>query len=74
MDPQATWNQMLEAYATSDWDEVTDLAEALIHWLGSGGFPPKVAGSVPVGDHWNRSVALYAAQLSLEDARRRKRS
>jgi hypothetical protein len=74
MDPQATWDQMLSAYAANEWDDVKDLAQALIHWLGTGGFPPKIAGAVPVGDAWNRSVALYAAQLSLEHARRRKRS
>jgi len=72
MNPHATWDQMLHAYAANDWDDVKDLAEALLHWLGTGGLPPKIAGSVPVGEDWNRRVALYAAQLSLEDARRRK--
>jgi len=40
MDPDATWALMLEAYASADWQEATDHAEALMNWLRNGGFPP----------------------------------
>ena len=40
MDPQATWEQLQEAYGNAEWETVRELAQALLDWLDSGGFPP----------------------------------
>lgn len=40
MDPQATWEQLQEAYGNADWETVRELAQALLDWLDRGGFPP----------------------------------
>jgi hypothetical protein len=40
MDPQATWEQLQEAYGNADWETARELAQALLAWLDRGGFPP----------------------------------
>ncbi len=40
MDPQATWEQLQEAYGNAEWETAGELAQALLDWLDSGGFPP----------------------------------
>jgi len=48
MDPQAAWDDLLEALGERDWDRVEDLAEGLLRWLRADGFPPRaVTGSDP---------------------------
>lgn len=42
MDPQATWNHLQQAFKEHDWDEVEELAQALLAWLRKGGFPPNL--------------------------------
>lgn len=41
MDPSAAWNSLLMAYATKQWADAIDPAEALRDWLKAGGFPPQ---------------------------------
>ena len=41
MDPSQCWNDMLIAYATKQWQEARESAEALLEWLEKGGFPPQ---------------------------------
>lgn len=41
MDPDATWDNMLVAYATKQWSDAVDHAEALRDWLERGGFSPQ---------------------------------
>ena len=45
MDPQTTWNSLLEEWAKRNWLDVSELAEALLEWLSKDGFPPKTIGS-----------------------------
>ena len=40
MDPDATLQEMREAYATEDWERCAELANALDMWLSRGGFMP----------------------------------
>ena len=43
MDPQTTWDELLAAYAASEWDRAHELEEELIICLQGGGFPPQGA-------------------------------
>ena len=69
MDPQTTWDQLLEAYADEDWDTVLDLAEGLQHWLESGGFPPRATTGADMGKPWDRAIALAGCCLAVAHAR-----
>ena len=40
MDPQATWNSLLEECADGNWLDVFELAEALLEWLSKEGLGP----------------------------------
>lgn len=40
MDPYTAWDNMLMAYATKQWSEALEYAEALKDWLDDDGFPP----------------------------------
>ena len=44
MDPQAAWDQLLEAYTHGDRSVVVELAEGLLEWLHRGGFTGLEAG------------------------------
>jgi len=65
MDPQASWDQLLEAYAEGDWDRVQDLAEGLLHWLRRGGFPPQATTGSDLGQDWDREITLSACRFAL---------
>lgn len=56
MDPQAAWNQLLEAYGNYDWESVHELAQSLIDWLERGGFPPVTKAGGPTDTVRQRSV------------------
>jgi hypothetical protein len=71
MDPQASWDQLLEAYADGDWDHVQDLAEGLIHWLSRDGFPPRATTGSDMGRPWDRAIALAGCRFALSQARKR---
>jgi len=70
MDPQAAWDQLLEAYAAEEWDTVLDLAEGLQRWLKSGGFPPRATTGSDLGQPWDRAIALSACRFALAQARK----
>lgn len=65
MDPQATWEQLLCAYAQGDWDMIEERATELIDWLDRGGFPPKVLNR-DLGADWDRSLARAGCLFALE--------
>jgi hypothetical protein len=44
MDPNQTWSDLSRAIERDDWDEATDLGEALVDWIERGGFPPTITG------------------------------
>ena len=43
MDPQATWDQLQEAYRLLDRVAAQELAQSLLDWLARDGFPPVTA-------------------------------
>jgi len=68
MDPQATWNSLLEEWAECNWLDVSELAEALLEWLSKDGFPPETMGTHRMGADWNRTLALAACNFALQRA------
>ena len=71
MDPQATWDQLLCAYAEGDWDLIEELALALSAWLSKGGFPPTVLGQHGLGPDFERALAQAGCNFALEILRSR---
>jgi len=64
MDPHATWKQMQEELVAENWDIAIELAEALLRWLKSNGFPPLIGSNdLPYG--WHRSLAEAGAKYVL---------
>ena len=63
MDPQATWQRLLDAYSAHDWAESKDAAEDLLVWLGRCGFPPQILPNLPMDDAWNRTIAVAACRF-----------
>ena len=57
MDPQATWEQLLAAYAAGDWDILEERATDLVAWLDRGGFPPTIIHQRDIDPDWNRALA-----------------
>ena len=68
MDPQATWNRLLEEWANRNWLDVAELAEALLEWLSKDGFPPDTMTSRGLGADWHRMLALTMCRFALERA------
>ena len=62
MDPQATWQRLLDAYSAHDWAEAKEAAEDLLVWLRRNGFPPQILPNPPMDDVWNRAVAVPSHQ------------
>lgn len=74
MDPNATLRDLLEALKDRDWDLVQELSDALLAWMGNGGFPPITIGPKELGNEWHRAFATFvchAAQGKVRTARRR---
>jgi len=44
MDPDATWQMLIEAYC-NDWERAAEIAGDLLYWLDRGGFPPTITGN-----------------------------
>ena len=65
MDPQATWNEMLEAVSLRDWEEAGERAESLLGWMRRGGVPPQTAEIVQLRQ-WNRPMAEFGCLLTLQ--------
>lgn len=69
MDPQATLTDLLQAVADRDWDRVDELAEALLAWIGKGGFPPRTIGPETLPRSWHVTVAEFLCDLAKSKAR-----
>ena len=69
MDPQATWNDLLEARSQRDWNRTEELANALLDWLQRRGFPPHTVGDQKLGTRWHHAVAYFVCHLVLADVR-----
>ena len=64
MDPQATWNEMLDAIAGSDFEEAEAHALALLHWLDRRGFPPNTTTRT-IPHLWNVVLCRSVCQTVL---------
>lgn len=65
MDPQTTWDELLAAYAASEWERVHELAEELIIWLQGGGFSPRAVTGDDMGLEWDHALATAGCWLAL---------
>ena len=70
MDPQAAWDQLLDAYTTGDWAAVEELADGLLEWLLHGGFPPRTVSKERLGNEWHRHLTLSACRFALSAVRK----
>lgn len=70
MDPQATWNSLLDEWADRNWQNVIELAEALIEWLDKRGCPPEVIAGRSLGVFWNEPVVRFCCQFAADIAQR----
>ena len=75
MDPNFAWDTMLTAYATKQWAEALDHAEALRDWLEGGGFPPRLTIGSSTGQftcqpdgNLSRSLALAGCHEIFEQS------
>ncbi len=68
MDPDATLRDLLDAVSVQEWDRVEELANALLHWLESSGFPPMTLGAQSLGLTWHRSIATFVCREALQIA------
>ena len=60
MDPQATWNEMLDALKRRHWDEADQHAADLYSWMNSKhGFAPLTVGDESLGKEWHKTIASF---------------
>ena len=45
MDPQQTWNELLESMESNDTETARERARSLLAWLARGGFSPVTTGN-----------------------------
>lgn len=67
MDPQATWNEMLNAMVEGDFEEAGVKADDLTAWLDRGGFPPQPLTRV-LSDVWDTMICRFVCRMVLEHA------
>ena len=70
MDPQATWNELLNAWQAHDWPQVQELTEALLRWLDRNGFAPETVRGHYMGNDWNQTVVAAVCRYDADTARR----
>lgn len=68
MDPQATWENLLDAYEATDWDNALEAAQSLRLWIDRGGFPPKTCVDRAMDVGWHRAIALAACRFVAGEA------
>jgi hypothetical protein len=67
MDPNAAWENLLEALESDDRPASEEAVAALLTWLDSGGFPPQTIANCTMSPRWNRAVAYAACLATLAD-------
>ena len=75
MDPQAAWNEMLEAIFNRDWEIALERSGALLEWMGKGGFPPQTT-RVVMRSQWNQAMAKFGCLMTqqlVKEAQKRKK-
>lgn len=66
MDPQATWEQLQEAYGNADWETARELAQALLEWLRRGGFPPTIQAGDSADLAEQRAIVIRFCRETIE--------
>ena len=61
MDPQAAWNEMLDAVAANELFEADLRADDLLNWLDRGGFAPQTLTRLLAGE-WDKLVCRYVCR------------
>jgi hypothetical protein len=64
MDPQAAWNEMLDAIAENNLAEAELRAESLLDWINSGGFVPQATPRL-LPDNWDRVICQHLCRRVL---------
>lgn len=59
MDPNETWNNLLEALKQKQWDRAKEFADALHEWIWKRGCPPTTVGDESLGPTWHRTIASF---------------
>ncbi len=57
MDPQTTWNDLLDAWEQGDRETAAEAAEALVDWLKRQGFSPQTQPRRTFEEAFNRVIA-----------------
>jgi hypothetical protein len=73
MDPQATWDQLLEASVERDFDRMEELAEALLQWMERRGGPPKTVNRDDLPRGWHKAIAQFVCYMAKSDVARVKK-
>jgi hypothetical protein len=75
MDPQAAWDEMLDALTRRDWPRAEQLANDLLEWMRKKGFAPQTTAK-PMRPGWNRAMAEFGCMVCLQqvDAARNRRA
>lgn len=61
MDPQAAWNELLDALAANELADAVLRAEALVAWLDRKGFPPQTSMR-ELPDRWNEMICRHVCR------------
>ena len=69
MDPNSSLSELLSAIESRDWEQVEELANALLRWMENSGFPPQTLGDPKIGNKWHRSVATFICMAALAKVR-----
>lgn len=67
MDPEVTWNEMLDAIEEGDLFDAELCADSLLGWIERRGFAPQTLKR-PIPDEWNRLICDYVCREVLRAA------
>ena len=73
MDPQATWDRLLDAVSERNWERAEKLAKSLLHWLGRRRDPPQTMDHKGLPRGWHAAIAQFVGYMTLNsvcDSRR----
>ena len=71
MDPNATWNLILEALTEEDWEAATYATDDLVQWLEAQGFVPGALIDVTKTEEQAHTGALHVVRAIREYTLRR---
>jgi hypothetical protein len=68
MNPQTTWNRLLDAVAMRRWQQTERLANRLLDHLRNRGQPPRIVRHKGLGRRWHATVAEIVCYMALNSA------